>query len=165
MTHELTFDRDYAIAQILKFEKAKVVKFQKAADDSDLTLSAAKRGAPPIFNKRIYLAEIMKRSDAKRQPGETREQAFAKFITEDDDGKALYRTFKQAEGPDHEVMASNSSFMPMQSAPALARLTKLAEQLRAEDPSLSEAQAFAKVYTSPANAELVAAEREERRSN
>jgi hypothetical protein len=46
---------------------------------------------------------------------------------------------------------------------ALDQLNELVAAMRAAHPTLSEAQAFAQVYTDPANAELVQRERAENR--
>ena len=48
-------------------------------------------------------------------------------------------------------------------SPALDRLNKLAAELREANPELSKSQAFAKVFSDPANRDLAAAERRENR--
>jgi hypothetical protein len=101
----------------------------------------------------------------ERRQGETREQAFARvFGAADDDGLMLRKAVAacrrfpataSAAAPAHKATSGNS---------ALDELTAKAEQLRAQDRSLTAAQAFAKVYTASENSELAQRERAEARA-
>jgi hypothetical protein len=61
--------------------------------------NAIAKGAPPVFSKSDYYAEIAKRAEAGRRAGETFVQGFTRFITEEADGTVLYKTYKIAGGP------------------------------------------------------------------
>jgi hypothetical protein len=58
-------------------------------------------GETTEHTKATVYAEICKRSEAQRRSDETSARAFTRFITEEDDGRALYRAYKAVKGPDH----------------------------------------------------------------
>jgi hypothetical protein len=123
-----------------------------------------------------FAGVIQKHADSVRLPGETSAQAFARVFTADtEEGRAirtLYQVAKQgsvydramdrapltpdeAQDEGEEVVddALDDERDPME------LLERLAAALRARDSKLTKQQAFAKVYTDPANAHLVRRER------
>ena len=95
-------------------------------------------------------------------PTLTKEQAFTKVFTADDDeGAAIRRAWmisKQgiaAGAPDEPTDDDDEN--------ALDELNELAEQERRRNPKLTKAQAFTKIYTDPANAKLAQRERRQHR--
>jgi hypothetical protein len=92
-------------------------------------------------------------AEEQRQAGETSEQSFSRFVTMTDDGKELYKAMKSADGPDFEPPAPKPVLVS-KSDSAYGRLKKLAADLRADQPELSEQQAFAKVFVDPKHRDL-----------
>jgi hypothetical protein len=105
----------------------------------------------------------------ERRSGETPAQAFSRVYTSDE-GLVLRKavnackTFDQqppkvrAEPKVTAVVAGDGL-----TGDALAQLEALVAELRRAHPEMSKAQAFAKVYTDPANAELAKRERQQNR--
>jgi hypothetical protein len=124
-----------------------------------------KREAPKMTDMTKTLREVGEHGFTKMiekyaktvYPELTREQAFTKVFTADDDeGRAIRRAHaisKQgvADEPDDDDEADDED--------ALAELETLAAEVRRRCPQLSKAQAFTKVYTDPANAKLAQRER------
>jgi hypothetical protein len=121
-----------------------------------------------------FAGVVQKHADSVRLPGETSAQAFTRvFMADTEMGQAirtLYQVAKQgsiydrapldpdeaadeAEGVVDDALDDESSRDPME------LLERLAAALRARDSKLTKQQAFAKVYTDPANAGLVKRER------
>jgi hypothetical protein len=85
-------------------------------------------------------------------PTLTKEQAFTKvFLADDDEGRAIRHAWQIAK---QSIAADEPS-----DDDALDELETLAAEERRRNPKLSKAQAFAKVYTDPANARLASRER------
>jgi hypothetical protein len=59
---------------------------------------AVNQGRSPGIEKHGFYDAIMKRADELRADGESRQQAFAKTITEDETGRLLYQAMKIAPG-------------------------------------------------------------------
>ena len=96
---------------------------------------------------------------APRNPGERPDVAFARaFTAATPDGEILRKAHQAIRNA--PLMAVTDVNGPNT---ALAQLQRLAEQTRKASPALTREQAFAKVYTDPANAELVIRERKENR--
>jgi hypothetical protein len=96
----------------------------------------------------------MKRlAEQDRKSGQSSEQAFTAFI-QTPDGAELFKVHKSASGPSYEPAAVEVPVIKADSA--YARLKKIASDLREEKPDLklTEAAAFLKVFTDPANREL-----------
>jgi hypothetical protein len=122
-----------------------VVAFCKAAVIADTTAG---------ITEHELTAAITKYALLNKRDGETPAQAFARvFTAPDDEGEMLRRAVALAKGA--AMIAPNSS--------ALAELNKLAKALRQRQPGLTEAAAFAKVYSDPSNFELAKRERLENR--
>jgi hypothetical protein len=88
------------------------------------------------------------------------------FTADDDVGKAFRRAVQIAKGmAPIEPVATGDSGSDADDNTALAALRRLVAAMRAANPELklSDAQAFARVYSDPANAELVKRERAENR--
>jgi hypothetical protein len=81
--------------------------------------------------------------------------AFARTITKTVDGKAMFAAYQGSAGSDYVPPAPEPAPV-VKSDSAYARLKKIASDLREEKPDLklTEAAAFAKVFTDPANREL-----------
>jgi hypothetical protein len=96
-------------------------------------------------------------------PTLTKEQAFTKvFLADDDEGRAIRRTHQIAkQGPLDDDAAEDEAEGVEDDA--LEELEELAQQERRRNPKLTKAQAFAKVYTDPANAKLAQRERVQNR--
>jgi hypothetical protein len=117
------------------------------------------RGYSPIFKQDDFYSEMCKRAETQRKPGETREQAFAKFMTTDE-GSLLYRALKVTP-PGEPVEKAAAS--PLEEGPAMKALRTKAEELRGENGKLTREQAFARAFEDPANRALADAAREENR--
>jgi hypothetical protein len=98
---------------------------------------------------------------AKRDyPNDRPDQAFSKYFV-------AHQVVREA----HRVVKGLAIILPVVATDddvgdpvnALAALEELVEAQRAAHPALSKAQAFAKVYTDPANARLAQAERRQNR--
>ena len=90
-----------------------------------------------------YIA-ITKAAEAQRKPQESTQQSFARYVTEDADGKAMLSAYKTASGAD---------FRPAEPTPAPAvknsaaiEIAKLADELREGKPEMTRSAALAKVW-------------------
>lgn len=92
-------------------------------------------------------------AEEQRQAGETAEQAFSRFVTETDDGRAVFAAYKNADGPDFQP--TPKPVVVAKADTAYSKLKKLAAELRDDQPDLTEHQAFAKIATDPKNRELL----------
>lgn len=131
--------------------------------------SIVDRGHATAFTEEEFTKAVGDYAQRDRRANETREQAFSRVFTGDDDVGMVLRKACQ--------IVKNSTLMPITPVSvggdaatdvddpedALAQLQALAERLRASSPALSKAQAFAKVFQDPANAALAARERSENR--
>jgi hypothetical protein len=118
---------------------------------------------------------IEKYAATVRQPNETKEQAFVRVFTADDEeGQALrkcWRISKQGvpvAEPDEEAVADEEEADKDEkededARSALEALNELAAEERRRNPKLTKAQAFAKAYQDPANARLAQRERQQNR--
>jgi hypothetical protein len=132
---------------------------------TDIWTIIAKRaaaGEATPFKKRDFYNVIAERAAAARRDHETSESSFARFITEDREGKILFKAYRLAPGPDFTVEVKKTEPPAPPSTPALDRLNAKAEELRKIETKLTFVQAFAKVYTKPENRELVDEHRAER---
>jgi hypothetical protein len=98
-------------------------------------------------------------SEQDRQEGETREQAFARYI-QAGDGRELYKAYVSASGPDFQAVPEAPAQV-VRADSAYGRLRKLAADLRTEQPTLSAEQAFAKIFVDPKNRDLAEASKRE----
>ncbi|HTA99370.1 MAG TPA: hypothetical protein VK804_02755 [Bradyrhizobium sp.] len=120
--------------------------------DAELeTTIALAKSAPGNKTKSEWYAELRKHANRRRQPGETIEKAFAKFI-EDPDGRPLYAAYKSAKGPSYVAPTEGSTAPPPGSDSGLAKLKQIAAGLRASDGTLTAPQAMAKAILTPEGA-------------
>ena len=98
-------------------------------------------------------------------PTLTREQAFTKVFTSDDDeGRAIRRAWQIAKGQGIPAGALDEpSEDDDEEGDALDELNELAAEERRRNPGMSKAVAFSKIYTDPANAKLAQRERRQNR--
>jgi hypothetical protein len=102
-------------------------------------------------SKHQWYSALQKASEADRKPGETREQAFARYSTAETDGRAMFKAMRGAAGHD---------FVPTVPEPVVMKNTAndeiraLADQEMVADPSLTKLAALLKVHA--AYPELVA---------
>jgi hypothetical protein len=106
-------------------------------------------------DRAAWYGAIAKAAETQRKPHESSQQSFARYVTEDADGNAMYRCYKSASGSDYVPPAPEPAPV-IKADSAYARLKKIASDLREEKPDLklTEAAAFLKVFTDPANREL-----------
>ena len=89
---------------------------------------AVNQGRSPGLEKYAFYDAIVKRAEALRADGESRQQAFSKVITEDETGRLLYQAMKIAPGA--EVKPAPQPAPPSREAeakllgPAHARLIR-----------------------------------------
>lgn len=67
-----------------------------AAMNSRDPIAFAKSGA---VSKPEFFEALSRKADALRKRGETREQAFQKFVEGDPDGVELYQAYREMRGP------------------------------------------------------------------
>lgn len=84
-------------------------------------------------------------AEEQRQAGETSEQAFARYVTATDDGKAMFGAYKSAGGPDFQP--TPAPVVIAKTETAHAKLRKIATNLKAENPALTDGAAFLKAFT------------------
>jgi hypothetical protein len=126
-----------------------------AMDMVDFAKIVASGGGSMGLNRDDFYQEIVKRSGVAKQASETKEQAFARYVQEDDAGRLLYGAYKKApskpiKNPDR--FRDDESNM----TPAYRRLRDKAKELLKAQPALTKERAFARVYGDPANRDLVA---------
>src|SRR3979411_1412179 len=96
------------------------MEFQKVlASDSSIVMFAkiaVNQGRSPGLEKNAFYDAIVKRAEALRADGESRQQAFSKVITEDETGRLLYQAMKIAPGS--EVKPAPQSAPPSPEAAA-----------------------------------------------
>jgi hypothetical protein len=106
-------------------------------------------------DRAAWYGAIAKAAETQRKPNESSQQSFARYVTEDVDGKAMYRCYKTAAGSDYVPPAPEPAPV-IKADSAYGRLKKIASNLREARPELklTEAAAFLKVFTDPVNREL-----------
>jgi hypothetical protein len=113
-------------------------------------------GKPSTFTKRDFFVELQKRADEERQPGETREGAFARYVTTDPSGRLLMQAHKAASGEDFTGERDKDDKEPTTNE-AFRRLMDLATDKREQGETVE--QAFARLYADPKYRDLVALEK------
>jgi hypothetical protein len=105
------------------------------------------------MTKRDFYAALERGAQLNRRDGETREQAFARYVGENENGRALYEAYRVASGDEPlPVAKANDRPVPPLNA-AYQELMRKAAAI-AERDHLTEAQAFAKVFADPDNRHL-----------
>jgi hypothetical protein len=94
-------------------------------------------------------------AEAIRKGGETPEKAFARYVTDTDEGRMLMRAQKHAAGPSVIVAQPTHKAAPIAVGSAYEQLMAKAAELRKSDPKLTIEQAFAMVYSDKSNSSLV----------
>jgi hypothetical protein len=136
--------------------------FEKIIRDHEiLVFDFAKRqvgGERTGLEKHDYFAAIEGRAAKLRANGESKEQSFAKTITEDETGKLLYQAMKIAPGSEVKPAPQPAPPSPEAAAkllgPAHARLHSQAVDHQRANPRLSYEAAYSRMYTHPENAGL-----------
>jgi len=112
-------------------------------------------GEPTGFMKRDFFMERQKRADQIREPGETREAAFARHATTDPEGRLLMTAYKAARGEDYSGERGDVEDEPNTNE-GYRRLMELASAKRKKGETVE--QAFARLYADPEYRDLVASE-------
>jgi hypothetical protein len=133
-------ERDDEPVAALELKEDPLVAITKLAHD----IAAGRSGN--YASRAQWYSAIAKAAEQQRQPDETSAQAFSRFITENADGKALFAAHKSASGED--FMPAVPAAPVVKHSSAYAQLVGIAERLRADDPGLTKAQAFAKAFLS-----------------
>jgi hypothetical protein len=110
------------------------------------------------FTRAKAMAHINKRAAETTARGRTAEQRFADFLATGE-GSRLFSVAKHLPGPDH-IVAEVEKPAALETD-GFRKLQEKATEIRKSNPSLTREQAFAKVYSDPANRELVDADRDE----
>jgi hypothetical protein len=138
------------------------MEFQKILPSDPSILMFAKiavnQGRSPGLEKDAFYDAIVKRAEALRANGESRQQAFSKVITEDETGRLLYQAMKIAPGAEVKPAPQPAPPSPEAAArllgPAHARLHSQAVDHQRANPRLSYESAYSRMYTAPENAGL-----------
>ena len=105
------------------------------------------------MTKRDFYAALERGAQLIRRDGETREQAFARYVGQDENGRSLYEAYRVAPG-EEPLPAAKANYRPMPPLnPAYHELMRKAAVIAKRD-GLTEAQAFAKVFVDPDNRHL-----------
>jgi hypothetical protein len=121
-------------------------------------------GEPSPFTRGDIYKWMARAAEAARKPHQTPEAAFLEYATQTDAGRTMYEAYKRSPGPDHGGVDREADAHEPESSPALKALDDKASALAKSDSTLTQAQAFEKVYTNPANRELVNRYKRERRA-
>jgi hypothetical protein len=110
-------------------------------------------GAANHRSKSDWYAVIQKLAGDQRRADETAEQSFTRYVTTESDGRELFAAYKSAGGPDY-VPHEPEPAPVAKTDTAYSKLMRLADGIRAEQPELSQATAFAKAFIDPKNKAL-----------
>jgi hypothetical protein len=127
--------------------------------ETDMMVRIAKSvadGASTGFMKRDFFLELQKRADQIREPGETREAAFARYATTDPEGRLLMQAHKAARGEDYAGQRDDVDDEP-DTNEGYRRLMDFAAEKRKKGETVE--QAFARLYADPKYRDLVGAEK------
>jgi hypothetical protein len=147
-------------------------------------VAICKSDEPQPLKKHEQYEQIRKFANRQRLPTETIEKAVTRFITQDPDGRALYKTFAMSKGASFDAASLPSGRQPggtgtpkrqsgqdsgdVDGPPAagetehMRALRILAATLQAKDPTLSKYQAMAKTIQTVEGARLALADRQAR---
>jgi hypothetical protein len=136
--------------------------FQKVLPSDESIVMFAKiavnQGRSPGIEKHDFYDAIVNRAEALRADGESRQQAFAKVITEDKTGRLLYKAMQIAPGA--EVKPAPQPAPPSREelarllGPAHARLHSMAVDHQRAHSGMSYQQSYSYLYTRPENEPL-----------
>ena len=165
--HWLLHNRKGRALALAFFNKREDHDMNYLGNDMVLVAKGAIENGNTNFTREDFYKAIDLRAQLDRRAGETREQAFARCATATDEGQLLMKAMRFASDSIYPSTAravsdtsGSSSHTPND---AYAELLQKADTLRRRDSSLSQAQAFAKVYADSANVEIVKRERAENR--
>jgi hypothetical protein len=115
---------------------------------------------PGLTSRDLYI-QLQRRSAAVRKDGQTAEQTFAKYATEDPDGKLLFAAMRKAKQVPWDQTDEDEEDEKEEAGtdPYRKFMAKVSE-LRKAYSGLSEAQIFARLYGDPANRRLADADKE-----
>ena len=133
------------------------MEFQKVLPSDESIVMFAKiavnQGRSPGIEKHDFYDAIVKRADELRADSESRQQAFAKVITEDETGRLLYKAMQIAPGSEVKPVAQPTAPSREESArllgPAHAQMHSAAIDLQRRVPRLSYEAAYSRVYSDP----------------
>jgi hypothetical protein len=138
-------------------------ELNKSSDLISIAKSIISRGpdAQPGVTSRVLFEEMQKRADAMFPDSLTREQRFARYAENTEEGRLLCKAQRRAapEPLDEDEDEQDDECDPTTSA--YRKLLAKAEDLRLRSPGLTQAAAFSKVYADPTNRSLVNASRSE----
>jgi len=135
--------------------KRKETEMAEIENPTAFAKAVLNNGHNPKMTKRDMYIDIARRAEAQRLQGETEAQAFSRYITKDPDGIALFSVHKVLSGPDFEFPRPEVTKADDAPTPALDKLKQLADAHRRDNPGVTAEGAFAHVYTSQENADLV----------
>jgi hypothetical protein len=129
-----------------------------ASDAVRKIVEIAKSGAPGTLRKCAYLWALKKCAEHIRKDDESEAQAFSRFATSTDDGRALYDAqvnAPEAEGTEAETVKPSQAKADEMTIP-WAKILRLADELRRTDPQKHKTreQAVSAVLMTPEGAEL-----------
>jgi hypothetical protein len=111
-----------------------------------------------------YTRILQKHASDNRLPNETAVQAFSRIFTEDtDEGRAIRKFWQISKQGSAAVDEDERDDDEDDERDAMEELEELAREERRRTHGMSKAQAFAKIYTDPANAKLAQRERRQNR--
>jgi hypothetical protein len=118
------------------------------------------QGVAPGLTAADFHTAIQKRAEAGRLPGETAEQAYTRFILDNPDGRLLFKAYRAAPKPVASAAPADENQDYVTRGPAEKEMHIAVENHRAaaaaQGQTLTPAQAFTAVYTSPAHRGLKA---------
>jgi hypothetical protein len=106
--------------------------------------------------------EIYKMAAATKLPGESRAQGFTRISTQTEQGRLLFKAAVRGKAPVQSAQDFVERNVKPSPGPASDEMAALARKL-ARERRISFAQAYTRLYTSEAHAELAAKIREEER--
>jgi hypothetical protein len=112
------------------------------------------------FDRRDFELEIEKRAEAIRAPGESRQQAFTRYATQDETGKLLFKASLKAPPRIVEQAPQDLPARPEPAGEASAELERLA-RFEAKSKGGTYEQNYVRLLTSPEHKELVRRARSE----
>jgi hypothetical protein len=117
------------------------------------------------LDKAYFHRQCEARADEIRKANESKEQAFARAITEDEEGRLLFKAAQRSKGSDVPPRDAPQDYVappkPEELGPAHAKLHSLAVDHQRAHPRLSYESAYSQIYTHPSNAKLRDAARNE----
>jgi hypothetical protein len=139
------------------------MEFQKVLPSDSAIVMYAKialnQGRSPGLEKDAFYDAIVKRAEALRADGESKERAFTKAITEDETGRLLYRAMQIAPGAEVRPPPAPDAvkdFAKAQEAggPAHAKLHSMVIDYQRAHAGVTYQSAYSSLYTRDENQAL-----------